>query len=230
MKPQNTFSLNTRYILPLAMAFVVINIVADVTAYKFYHLGPFAISASGLIYPLSFCIMDSITEVYGYSIARKVIWFGLTSELIFAIMVDILIQLPLPSVGANGHAFVMVLGPVLRFVISCIIGDIAGIFLNVYCISKWKVKLKGRLFWFRSLLATNFGELAMVSICVFLAFAGYNRFGTNLRIILTTFIFLMISSMILVWPTWLLTIILKRKEGIDVYDTNVNFNPFHVNN
>jgi uncharacterized integral membrane protein (TIGR00697 family) len=228
MKLQPTFSLNTKFIIPLAMLFVVINLAADAVAFRFYHLGNFVISASGIIYPLTFCISDSIAEVYGYSVARKVIWFGLICELIFAIMVDVLIQLPLPSVGSNGEAFLVTLGPVLRFVLSCIIGNIVGIFLNIYCISKWKVILQGRIFWVRSIFATCLGEFSMTFICVFLAFSGYNDIKTNLKVALTTYMLLVIYSIILVWPTWLLTVILKRKEGVDVYDTSINFNPFSL--
>lgn len=229
MKPLNNFSLNTKFILPLTMIFIVINLTADVIAYRFYHLGHFVISASGIIYPLCFCISDSIAEVYGYSTARKIIWIGLIGELIFAALVHVLIQLPLPSIGTNESAFIITLGPILRFVVSCIIGDIAGIFLNVYCISKWKVKFKGRFFWLRSLVATTFGELSMTFICVFLAFSGYNNLVTNLKVALTTYMLLLFYSVILVWPTWLLTLILKRQENIDVYDTKTNFNPFKLN-
>lgn len=228
MNHKNTFLINTKFILPLATIFIVINITADVIAYRFYHLGHFVISASGLIYPLCFCITDSITEVYGYSMARKVIWAGLIGELIFAGLVHVLIQLPLPSVGTNESAFIMTLGPILRFVVSCIIGDIVGIFLNVYCISKWKVQFNGRFFWLRSLVSTTFGELSMTFICVFLAFSGYNNFITNLKVALTTYMLLLFYSLILVWPTWLLTLILKNKENLDVYDTKTNFNPFRL--
>ena len=136
MKLQQTFSFNSKYLLPLAMLFVVINLAADVLAYRFYQLGPFVISASGLIYPLTFCITDSITEVYGYPVARKIIWLAFIGELLFAIIIVVLIQLPLTSIGTNKQAFIIALGSLLRFVGSCIVGDITGIFLNIYCISK----------------------------------------------------------------------------------------------
>ena len=228
MKLQRTFALNSKFLLPLAMLYITINIASDVVAYRFYDFGHFAaISASGIIYPLTFCISDSVAEVYGYSAARKLIWAGLACELIFAIMINCLINLPLHSSVQNGKAFIITLGPILRFVLSCIIGDIAGFFLNVYCISKWKIIVHGRLFWLRSIISTSFGELSMTFICIFLAFSGYNQLGTNLKIALTTYSLLVLYSLILVWPTWLLTVILKRKEGVDVYDIGTNFNPFY---
>jgi len=228
MKLQESFSLNAKFILPLAMLYITLNITSDTVAFRFYNLGELAISASGLIYPLSFFITDSIAEVYGYVAARKVIWAGLVCELIFAILAELLIRLPLKSPITNQHAFIITLGPVLRFVFSCIIGDIAGIFLNIYCISKWKIILNGRFFWIRSIFSTSLGELFQTFISVFLAFSGYSNFATNLRIAATTYGLLVAYAVILVWPTWLFTATLKRKERIDVYDIKTNFNPFRL--
>lgn len=68
----------------------------------------------------------------------------------------------------------------------------------------------------------------MTFICVFLAFSGYNDMVDNLKMALTSYVWLVIYAAILVWPTWLFTVILKHKEGVDVYDIKTNFNPFRL--
>lgn len=226
MHLRREYSLNSKFLLVLSMLYIAINLTADAVAFRFYNFGQFSISASGLIYPLTFFITDSIAEIYGYSIARKVIWMGLACELFFAILIEILIRLPLASTTNNGEAFLTVLGPLLQFVLSCIIGDAVGIFLNVYCLSKWKIILKGKFFIMRSMFSTCFGELSMTFICIFLGFSGYNNLITNLKVAITTYLLLVIYAVILVVPTWLFTSILKRAENLDVYDINTNFNPF----
>ena len=229
---QKDFKLNTKYLLPMAMLYITFSFTSTVVAFRFYSYHGLAISASGLIYPLTFFISDAIAEVYGYQTARKVVWITLISSIVFASLIEVLIRLPLHSDPANTHAFIASLGSTLRFILSCIVGDIVGIFLNIYLVSKWKVKWKGRwIGWFgvRSLLSTGLGELSMTFISIFLAFSSYNNLGTNLRIALTTYGVLLIYACIMVWPTWLLATILKRKEGIDVIDTKINYNPFRFN-
>lgn len=228
MHLRREYSLNSKFLLLLAMLYISLNLSSAAVAFRFYNLGPFIISASGLIYPLTFFITDSIAEVYGYSIARKVIWMGLFCELVFAVIIEILIRLPFGSTVGNGDAFLIVFGPLLQFVLSCIVGDLFGIFLNVYCLSKWKVMLKGKLFGVRSIFSTCFGELSMTFICIFLGFSGYNNLATNFKVAITTYLFLVAYAMILVWPTWFFTSILKRVEKLDVYDINTNFNPFRL--
>ena len=226
MNLRREYSLNSKFLLALVMIYMALNLTSDAIAFRFYNIGQFAISASGLIYPLTFFITDSIAEVYGYSIARKVIWIGLICEFMFAILIEILIRLPLTSTVDNGNAFLITLGPLLQFVLSCIVGDIVGIFLNVYCLSKWKVILKGRFFAARSIISTCLGELSMTFICILLGFSGYNDLTTNIKVAITTYALLVAYAVILVWPTWLFTSILKRVEKLDVYDINTNFNPF----
>lgn len=68
MKLQQNFLLNSKYILPLTMLYITLNIACTVVAYRFYHFGNLLIAGSGIIYPLTFFISDSVAEVYGYSI------------------------------------------------------------------------------------------------------------------------------------------------------------------
>lgn len=229
MNLRRKYALNSKFILLLSMLYITINLTCDVVAYKFYHLGSFLIAGSGVVYPITFFISDSIAEVYGYTVAKKIIWLGFICELIFAVLLEIVIRLPLQTYGKNSEAFVLVLGPMLRFVLSCIVADILGIFLNIYCISKWKLMLRGRFFVLRSILATCVGELAMTFISVFLAFSNYNDISENFMMALTSYLWLILYAGILVWPTWLFTSILKRIEKLDVYDINTNFNPFRLN-
>jgi len=65
----------------LMMLFVGILIVANITAQKFLDLDVLGITLSVdvgtlLLFPLLYIFSDVLVEVWGFAIARKVVWYG----------------------------------------------------------------------------------------------------------------------------------------------------------
>jgi hypothetical protein len=77
----------------------------DVVLYKVVSIYGFHVSAASLIFPGTYLIIDIITEVYGYELAKQLIWQSTIFNVIFAILVGTLIQLPSPSDWILASAF-----------------------------------------------------------------------------------------------------------------------------
>ncbi len=223
---QEIFETSTQYLLPILMIYLMATLAADVVAYKFVKFGPLIESGATFIFPLTYLLSDVVTEVYGYKIARRFIWLNLLCELLFALLVVGIIRLQSPTFWQHQSAFDHSLGNVLRFVVSGIIANIVSDFLNVYLISKSKIFMKGRYFWLRSLGSTAVSELLLVMITGFFAFTGTISLLKVAQVAGSAYVLEILYALVFVWPGWLLILYLKKKEKLDIYDYDVDYNPF----
>ncbi len=181
-----------------------------------------------LVFPLTFLICDIISEVYGYSLGRKFIWLGVLCEFIFAFVATTVVHLPYPADWHNSRAYTIVFDPTIRYVSSSVFALLIGEFINIYILIKWKIKLQGRLFWLRSIIAVALGQAALTIIVDVAAFWGSLTFDSLVWMMICGFLWKMIYSVLLVYPTWLIIKLLKKSEGVDIYDYNLDFNPFKL--
>jgi len=180
------------------------------------------------VFPLTFIICDIVSEVYGYSVARTFIWLGIFSEFTFALISEFIILMPHPDFFTHGPDYETVFSPTMRYVLSGMVGFIVGEFLNIYLIAKWKIKLKGKLFIIRSVCTTALGQALLSIIVDTLAFGGKMSTPNLLWMMFSGWSIKMLYSFVFVVPAWIIVRYLKRKEGIDYYDTKTNFNPFKI--
>lgn len=212
------------------MFFVVTNTAADILAYRMTTFGPLLVSVGVFIVPFTYICSDIITEVYGYNLTRQVIWMGLINEFIFNFICYSMNLFSAPAFLHNQPAYLQVLSPLMRIYFGVILANIASIFINAYCISKWKILLKGRFFWLRSLGASSIGQLTFTILCDIVVFSGTMQFMQVLRTIESIFLIKICCEIILVYPANILVKILKKHEKINVYDNDINYNPFKILN
>lgn len=220
--PKNVSS----YILILGMVNITISLAADVVAYKLITFGPALLPGAPLIFPLTYIIGDIAAEVYGYSVAKKIIWVTLICELFFAITIKLIIHLPSPVFWQQQQAYNEVVDPILRFVLAGILAVISSSFINIYIISKWKILMKGRHFWLRSLGSSAIGGFILVLVTILLGFSGNIRWSKLVDMVFSVYSVEIVYSLLGVWPASIITGFLKLEEHHDVYDTETNFNPF----
>ena len=63
-------------LVALAAVFITSLLVSNVIAVKVLAIGPIAVSAGVLAYPLTFVVTDSIAEVYGRKVTTRLVWIG----------------------------------------------------------------------------------------------------------------------------------------------------------
>lgn len=192
----------------------------------FHVLEPGAI----FLFPLSYAVGDVLAEVYGYSVARQVIWFSLITGFISCLALNIVALMPAPPTWQKQINYYVVFSPILRAYLATTIASLAGSFLNIFAISKFKILMSGKNFWFRSLLSTAIGELVFSILGGFLAYVGVESWSRIPFLMLDGYIFKMAYAFLAVWPIVIITSWLKKSEQLDTYDYSINYNPFKLQN
>jgi uncharacterized integral membrane protein (TIGR00697 family) len=228
-KIQNSFKISSKYLLFLSMLYMSIAAASATIAYKFVNFGFFTVSGAAVIFQINFFISNIISDTYGYSVMRQIIWRALICEIIFALLIKVIIGFENLSQFPFQSEYDDVLGQTLKFAISGVLADLVGLFSNIFVFSKLKLYTKGRFFIVRALGSTFVGEFLMLS--VFMLF-GFNDVSDSekIKIFLSMYSFHLISDVFLVWPAWLAVTIIKKAENLDVYDKKIDFNPFKITN
>jgi uncharacterized integral membrane protein (TIGR00697 family) len=197
---------------------------------KLISIGPLFTSAAVITFPFTFIIADIVAEVYGYSIARKMVWMGLFCQFIFALLAVLVVLLPYPMTTWNHNlAYHYVFGNLLEVYFSALISAPVGDFINIYLMSKFKILTRGKFFWCRSVLAIAIGQLAYTVICASLIFYKTLNPHDLLIMIITTYLVTIFYVFVLSVPGAFIAKLVKQFEHCDIYDYKTNFNPFRWN-
>jgi len=218
-----------KYLNLLTMLYMTIKITTVMLIYKIIKIGSFSGSASTLIIPLWFIIGDVIAEVYGYKVAKNVVWAALFCQFFFALICVIFVNLPSPPSWPQQALYSQLFNKLPRVTLSSFFAITCGAFINAYAISKWKILLRGKYFWLRSLAASSVGELVFIVIAYLAEFLGVVPLMNIIHLIAVGYLVKLIINPLLVFPSAMLANFLKRHEGIDVYDNDVNYNPLSIN-
>ncbi|MBX3169291.1 MAG: queuosine precursor transporter [Candidatus Eremiobacteraeota bacterium] len=218
-----------RFLDLISSAFVAVLLISNIAALKVFVIGPFVFDGGALIFPLSYIFGDVLTEVYGYSVSRRVIWQGLFWLIVFNAIMSVCIALPGEADWETkvGQAnFVKVLGLSPRLALAGWLGFFWGEFCNSYVLAKLKLATGGRYLPLRTIGSTIAGQLVDTGLFCAVAFGGLLSQTTLLNYIVTGY-FYKVGLEALMTPVTLWTVaFLKAREGVDIFDRETNFNPF----
>ena len=181
-----------------------------------------------LFFPVSYVIGDILTEVYGYARARRCIWAGFGALLFMAFMAWVVVKLP-PADGWPGQeAYEFVFGNSWRIVLASMTAFWAGEFANSFVLAKMKVWTAGKHLWMRTIGSTFVGQGLDSLIFYPLAFWGLAGWPPELlwQVVLSQWLIKTAWEAILTPVTYLVVGFLKRREGLEVFDTDTDFSPF----
>jgi uncharacterized integral membrane protein (TIGR00697 family) len=184
--------------------------------------------AGVLFFPVSYIIGDVLTEVYGYANARRVIWTGFAALLFMAFMAAVVVALP-PAEGWPGQeAYEMVFGNSWRIVLASMTAFWAGEFANSFVMAQLKVITAGRMLWLRTIGSTVVGQGLDSLIFYPLAFYGLAGWPPEQlwQVILSQWLIKTAWEALLTPVTYFVVGFLKRREGVDVFDSRTDFSPF----
>ncbi len=208
--------------------FITCLITANVIAVKIISLGPFLLPAAIFVFPLSYIFGDVLTEVYGYRLARRVIWLGFLCNLVFVFFAWVGQVLPAAPFWEAQEAYQRILGYTPRLLAASFLGYLAGEFTNSFILSRMKIMTRGRWLWSRTIGSTIVGQGLDTSIFITVAFIGTASFVPI--IILYHWLAKTLIEAIATPLTYALVNWVKRKEAIDTYDYDTRFNPFLIAN
>ncbi|MDP6142212.1 MAG: queuosine precursor transporter [Dehalococcoidales bacterium] len=212
--------------LVISAIFVTSLITANVIAVKVISVGSFTLPAAIVIFPLSYIFGDILTEVYGYRWARRVIWLGFLCNLIFVIFAWVGQLLPPASFWEGQEAYENILGYTPRLLVASFGGYLVGEFINSFVLAKMKLLTKGRWLWTRTIGSTVVGQGLDTAVFITLAFVGTSSFA--LIMILHHWLAKVIIETLATPFTYTAVNFLKKKEKVDTYDYETNFNPFRI--
>ena len=215
-----------RFLIVTAL-FVTCLITANIMAVKLISLGPLVLPAAIVIFPLSYICGDILTEVYGYRQARRVIWLGFVCNLIAVIA--FWVGGKLPALEAEKQAsYQAILGYTPRILAASFVAYLIGEFANSFVLAKMKIRTRGRWLWSRTIGSTIVGQGLDAAVFISLAFAGELPAGVLATTILTHWGVKTGYEAVATPFTYAVVNFLKRKEGLDTYDYDTDFNPLLV--
>ena len=189
-------------------------------------IGSWPFGAGILFFPVSYVIGDILTEVYGYARARRCIWAGFGALLFMAFMAWVVVALPPADTWQGQAAYEQVFGQVPRIVLASIVAFWAGEFVNAYVLARMKIWTRGKHLWSRTIGSTLVGQGVDSLIFYPLAFYGVWDNETLLIVLATQWVLKVGWEAVLTPVTYAVVGWLKRREGVDVYDTDTAFSPF----
>ncbi|MBM7074654.1 queuosine precursor transporter [Shewanella sp. 202IG2-18] len=228
MKPVNVHQTVKIHHNLLLLQAAYLSILCLTVCFANYFIKVFGMTLPGgiFVFPVSFIICDIVVEVYGYSTAKIFVWLGIIVELFFAFTSQWITALPNPDVFVHAQAYDTVFEPTVRYVFSGMAGFFCGEFMNAYLLSTTKIWLQGKHFIIPSVCTTAFGQGLLSIVVDYLAFSGKMSNTALVKMMFGGWKIKMAYSLLFVIPAWFIVRYIKKKDNIDVYDTNVNYNPF----
>ncbi len=216
----------SKYLLYIAIAFVVVLTISNTVASKIIMMGPFVFSGAIFLFPISYIFGDVLTEVYGYAASRKVIWSGFAAMLFMSFSYWFVSTLPAAPFWPGQAAYDTILGVVPRIALASVIGFFVGEFANSFVLSKMKIMTQGRWLWTRTIGSTIVGEGLDTLFFATIAFYGTLPAAALVTLVWSSYLVKVLYETVATPITYAIVGFLKRAEHQDVYDFGVNYNPF----
>jgi uncharacterized integral membrane protein (TIGR00697 family) len=208
--------------------FVSVLLISNVASSKILNLGPFTFDGGTILFPLSYIFGDILTEVYGYSRSRRVIWMGFVASLLMSAVFIFVGALPPAADWPHQEAYDAILGLTPRIVLASLTAYFCGEFVNSFVLAKMKIATQGRFLWTRTIGSTLVGQLVDTVIFVAVAFAGIMPPDLLFTVVVSNFIFKTLVEIVFTPATYAVVGFLKRSENEDYYDRHTDFNPFRI--
>jgi uncharacterized integral membrane protein (TIGR00697 family) len=223
---------NYRYYEFVMAAFVTILICSNLIGpAKIVQIDSLPAFGAGLLFfPVSYVFGDILTEVYGYSRARRVIWAGFTGLGFASVMAAVVVALPPAPFWKNQEAYEIAFGTTWRIALASMFAYFCGEFANSFVLAKMKIRMEGKRLWMRTIGSTIVGEAVDSSLFYPLAFYNSGLIPNEILpgIMLAQFVGKVAVEVVFTPITYKVVGFLKRAESEDYYDRNTNFTPFSL--
>ena len=199
-------------------------LAANLFALKQFSVGPAHFTGALLVFPISYIINDVVAEVWGFRRARKLIWMAFAMNFLF-VMLGALVDV-LPGSSGNDEAFHAIFGFAPMVALASFLAFLVGSFVNAMVISKMKVRSQGRHFTLRAIVSTVAGEACDSLIFFPIALAGIVPLNMMPSFVLWQVGLKTLYELIILPITVRVVRMVKRREGVDVYDTGIRYRLF----
>lgn len=225
MKKENLVSVP---FMVLGIVFCVCLVAANLLETKVVQLGPIAVTAGLIVFPVSYIINDCIAEVWGFRKARLIIWMGFLMNFFVVVLGQIAIAIPAATFWEGEEAFDFVFGMAPRIAAASLTAFLVGSFINAYVMSRMKVASQGRHFSARAILSTVAGESADSLIFFPLAFGGLMPVNELMKMMVVQVVLKTAYEIVILPVTIRVVNYIKRVDESDVYDEHISYNVLKI--
>ncbi len=218
----------SHWFLIVVSIFITCLITSNIIAVKLVNILGLLLPAAILIFPISYIFGDVLTEVYGYRQARRVIWLGFFCNLITVAAVWLGQILPAASFWDGQAAYERILGYTPRLLGASFVAYLVGEFANSFVLAKMKIATKGRWLWTRTVGSTLIGQGLDSVVFMTLAFTGTIPLSGLANAIVVQWLSKSAYEAIATPLTYGVVTFLKKREGLDTYDYDTQFNPLLI--
>ena len=208
--------------------FVTCLVTANTIATKLIAVGGVVLTAGIVIFPLSYVLGDVLTEVWGYTAARRVIWLGFACNALMVAAIWVGAELPAAPFWKGQGAYEEILGQTSRILLASFVAYLAGEFANAFVLAKLKILTRGRWLWTRTIGSTLVGQGFDTVIFVTLAFAGTVPAGALAALVIAQWAVKVAYEAAATPLTYAAVAYLKTSEQVDTYDDATDFNPMRL--
>lgn len=220
------FSFSPIFLFMAVLFCTCLNISNLIASKVFVFLG-ITLPAAVIVFPISYILNDCLVEVYGFRRTRLVIWLGFAMNFFVVLISQLAIWLPGAPFWQGQLAFCTVFGATPRATIASLLAFLAGSTLNAWCMSRMKVSQNGRNFWLRAILSSILGESADSLIFIPIMFWSMGL-GAVLSMMVCQISAKVLYEIIILPVTKYVVSVVKNLEQVDVFDTNISYNPFKI--
>lgn len=213
----------------MGILFNVCLITANLLETKVIEIAGLHVTAGLLVFPVSYIINDCIAEVWGFRKARLIIWSGFAMNFFVVSLGLLAVSLPAAPFWEGEAHFNFVFGMAPRIVVASLLAFLTGSFINAYVMSRMKIASAGRNFSARAIWSTVAGETADSIIFFPIAFAGIIGWQELGGIMLLQIVLKSLYEILVLPLTIRVVKAVKRVEGTDVYDNNISYKIWKVN-
>ena len=218
------------WFLVVSCLFVTCLIVSNIVAVKLAVIFGLILPAAVIVFPVSYILGDVLTEVYGFARARQAIWLGFACNLLAVLAIAAAGALPAAGFWDGEEAFQRILGQAPRILAASFLAYLVGEFVNAYVLARLKVATEGRMLWLRTIGSTLIGQAFDSAIFMTVAFAGVIEPGGLAAAAVTQWLFKSAYEALATPLTYAAVGFLKRREGREVFDRDLRFNPLALSN
>ena len=174
---ENPFKNRTGGDMPLMVVtalFVTLYLVSNIMAVKVISIfGLFYFDSGTITFPFAYMLGDVLAEIWGYRVARKVIWITFMCNVLMVACTQIGVWLPSPDyLETTETAYNTIFTYVPRIVIGSLVGFLLGELSNAWLMEYIKNITKGRRLWVRTIGSSVIAYLFDTLPFVLIAFVG----------------------------------------------------------
>lgn len=220
-----------KILVVLSMLYMSIMLCSAILTNRYVGTDAFFVLGGTFISPFVFIMDDIVAEIYGYKIAQNIILVGYASQIIFTLICQVIVIAPHPTFFKQQEIYAYILGhSLLRISISGFIAYITANLVNSYIITRWKVLLKGRHFWLRSLGSSTFSEALYSFMAILMMELNSIPLHNIIQVATISYLIKTTYSLVFAGPANIVVNYIKKITGIDVYDFPKTFTPFKYSN